>query len=103
MNETTYPRLLLEKDFDDQAAFEVEQKGWYGQALVALSDSIRVKVFFYDPVRLSQDLEYGLRSGAVCIAEPGMIVIPSVTRQYMEAAINQLYKQGFFESLVPIE
>jgi hypothetical protein len=35
-----------------------------------------VEFFFYDVVRLSQDLEAVQESGGVCIGEPGMIVVP---------------------------
>jgi hypothetical protein len=99
---TDHPRLMFEIPFDERLAFEVEQKGWCGIGIVELSGESRVKVFFYDPVRLAQDIEYDFKRGEACIAEPGMIVIPRVTREYMEKAVQQLYKKGFFNSLVPL-
>ncbi len=92
--------LLFTENFDERTAFEIEEKGWCGIALVELPGGVRVKLFFYDPVRLAQDLENGLARGAVCIAEPGMIVVPKVTRKYMEKAVNQLFENGYFNKIL---
>ena len=96
MGSTVYPRLVFDVPFDDRISFEIEQKGWCGIAAVELENGQRVKVFFYDPGRLAQDLEVELKSGKFCIAEPGMIVIPSVTLSYMEKSIRQLSGEGYF-------
>lgn len=101
MKTTEKPRLIFQGDFDERLAFDVEQKGWCGIGVVELPDGKRTRVFFYDPIRLAQDLETDLNSGEVCIAEPGMIVIPRVTRELMEKAVQQLYEKGYFDSLVP--
>ena len=61
------------------------------------------QVFFYDPIRLAQDLETDARFGEPFIAKPGLIVIPSVTLEYMEKAVKILYKKGYFNTLVPIQ
>jgi hypothetical protein len=60
------PRLVFEHPFDDRVALEVEQKGWCGIAKVELPNGSRVRVFFYDPVRLTQDLEANMKPGHVC-------------------------------------
>ena len=94
------PKLLFEANFDERLACEVEQKGWCGIGSVELPSGARVKVFFYDPVRLAQDLETDLKFGDTCIAEPGMIVIPRVTLDHMERAVSQLYEKGYFNNFV---
>ena len=58
-----------------------------------------MKLCFYDPVRLTQDLETVQESGEVCIGEVGLIVLPSVTLENMEKAIQQLYTRGYFDGL----
>jgi hypothetical protein len=55
-------------------------------------------VFFYDTVRLSQDLEEETKSGRPFIAEKGMIVVNDVTLANMMGAIRWLAKHGFFDS-----
>jgi site-specific recombinase XerD len=40
-------------------------------------------------------------SGEACIAEPGLIVIPSVTLEYMQRAVQQLYAKRYFDSFAP--
>lgn len=44
--------LKLPVDFDDYA-WEVESKGWFGEAVV-VAQGKRYKLNFYDPVRLTQ-------------------------------------------------
>jgi len=93
------PRLLFREDFTERLAFEVEQKGWCGIGVVELPSGERVSVFFYDPIRLAQDLDSDMKSGDAFIAEPGLIVIPRVTRAYMEAAVRRLFEKGYFNHL----
>jgi hypothetical protein len=55
-------------------------------------------VFFYDAVRLAQDLEEEAKAGRPFIAEPGLIVLERVTLANMEKAVRELYAQGFFDA-----
>ena len=99
MQEGNHVTLSFTCDFDEKAQWEVQQKGWFDQALVHLSDSSKLRVCFWDPVRLSQDLVTDLNLGRTCIAEPGMIVIPQVTVENMKAAVEELYHRGYFNQL----
>lgn len=99
MQEGNHAALSFTCDFDERAQWEVQQKGWFDQALVHLPDGSRVRVCFWDPVRLSQDLETDLKMGSACIAEPGMIVISQVTLENMKAAVEELYHRGYFNQL----
>src|SRR5690349_18666760 len=94
------PKLIFKEEFDERLAFEMAQKGWCGIAMVELPEEARVDVFFYDPTRLAQDLQTDAGAGHAYVAEPGLIVIPEVTLPYMEAAVEQLYRQGYFEQFV---
>ncbi len=58
---------------------------------------------FYDPVRLSQDLEEDAKFGHPCIAEPGMIVIPEITMERMNQAVAILVAEGYFSNLQPMK
>ncbi len=102
MTEVNHPRLSFPFGFDERDAIESEERGYFGRAVVELPGGARVNVCFYDPVRLSQELETMQESGEVCLAEAGLIVLPSVTREYMEKAIQQLYARKYFERLVPL-
>jgi hypothetical protein len=99
MNEANRVTLSFACDIDERTEWEIQQKGWFEQALVHLPDGSNVPVCFWDPVRLSQDLETELKSGRTCISEPGMIVIPHVTVENMKAAVEELYRRGYFDSL----
>lgn len=99
MSEPKHAALSFTCDFDERTEWEIQQKGWFEQALVHLPDGSTVPVCFWDPVRLTQDLEADLKSGRSCIAEPGMIVIPEVTVKNMQAAVGELYSEGYFDRL----
>jgi len=88
--------------FDARDECEAPQRGYFGEAVVELPQGKRVKVCFYDPIRLAQDLETVQASGEVCIGEPGLIVVPSVTLELMQRAVQQLYTQGYFDRLVSL-
>lgn len=88
-------------DFDPLDAFEAEKKGIW-TAHVVLADGRRFRVTFYDPARLAQDLESYQSLDQAYVAEPGMIVVPEVTRERMTAAIRQLADEGYFEHLAPL-
>jgi len=97
------PRLSFPRGFDERIAYEAEQKGYWGQVSVHLPSGIQYSVTFYDPVTLSQNLKIVEEGGGVCIGEPGLIVVPSVTLKFMQEAVSELLQEGFFEHLVPLQ
>jgi hypothetical protein len=58
------PQLLLEFETDEQMAIEIEQKGYFEHAYALLPDGSKVRVCFWDPIRLAQDLENEQRLGS---------------------------------------
>jgi hypothetical protein len=94
------PTLVFGLDFDEQAAYEVELKGWFEAVSVKLPNGLEIPLSFRDPVRLAQDLEAEIAAGRICVAEPALIVVPKITRENMAAAVDQLYREGFFDRLV---
>lgn len=97
----TYPLLHFREPFES-VAWEVSAKGYYGGVLVELEDGSRYLVFFYDSVRLSQDLQAESKSGRPFIAEAGMIVVPEISEANMRLAVRQLHKENWFNHLQPI-
>lgn len=102
MEATKAPTLVFTCDFDERTANEAELKGWFEAVAARLPNGLEVALSFRDPVRLRQDLEYELMAGRQCVAEPALIVIPKVTRAHMEAAVAELYMEGFFDRLAAI-
>jgi hypothetical protein len=95
MNAEECPRIVFPPDFDDRAAFEMPAKGWLS-AQVEMKDGSRCPVYFSDPVRLQQDLEEEMRLGRPYFAEPGLIVVPEVTVEAVQNAVQSLDQHGFF-------
>jgi hypothetical protein len=91
-------RVIFPEGFDERAAFETPLKGWL-KAQVELEDGGRYAVYFSDPIRLQQDVDEAVKHERPCFAEPGLIVVPEVTVQAIQDAVQFLSKQGFFASL----
>jgi len=102
MAENEYPKLVFDAPFDERSQYEARDRGWVGTACVQTADGATYRVTFYDTVRLAQDLEYEVESGRMCIAEPGLIVLPEVTLENMETAIRSLAEDGYFDNLRPV-
>lgn len=102
MDDSSKPTLLFNCDFDERTAWEVEQKGWFEGAVAVMPNGVQIPVSFWDPTRLSQELNDRVKSGRVCFAEPGLIIVPSVTLGYMQRAINELAGTGYFDRLLAL-
>jgi hypothetical protein len=98
MKTRSKPRVILPTGFDEQAAAEIPLKGWLS-ARVELDDGCRYAVYFSDPIRLQQDVDDAVHEGKPCFAEPGLIIVPEVTVQAIEEAVQFLWQQGFFAAL----
>lgn len=94
----SFPKLMFTHPFGEREACEAEARGYLGYAAVELDDGSSIPVVFYDLVRLQQDLEEEILLGNPFVAEPGMIVVASVTRENMEKAVQKLFAEGFFLS-----
>src|SRR6516225_5260619 len=86
-------------EFDDRAEYEMELRVHLNGGQVELADGRRFPIFFFDPVRLSQELAGVVAEGDVVVAEPGMVVIPDVTRENILKAIDRLIAQRFFDHM----
>jgi hypothetical protein len=98
---TQYPRLVFHASHNERTKAEMTLKGYVSHVWVETGPDVRYSVFFYDPVRLGQDLEAEARLGQPYIAEPGMIILPEVTEQAMAEAVVALHATGYFSHLLP--
>jgi len=99
---TAAAKLRFARDFTEQDAFEAQSRGYLSHVLVELDGGKLYPVFFYDPVRLRQDLVEGVRCGHPFVADPGMIVVPEISPQALKDAVDRLVEEGFFDHLTPI-
>jgi hypothetical protein len=91
-------RVLWPADLDERARFELPFKGWLS-VCVEMEDGHRYPLYFIDPARLQQELEQSVSFGKPYFAEPGLVILPEVTVEAIEEAVQTLQKQGFFASL----
>lgn len=88
-------------EFDERAEFEMADRGYLWGGQIELADGRRFPVTFYDPVRLAQDVEGSGETGVPMLAEPGLVVIPEVTREAIQRTIPELVRERFFDHLNP--
>ena len=84
-------------NWNDLESFEISSKGWLGGVRALAKTGDVFELTFYDPVRLSQGIEDEHKSGKIGFVERGLIVVPEVTKQNIELAIEQAEKEGYFE------
>lgn len=86
---------LSEQQTNDDIA-DAEARGYLAHVFVESVSGDMFPITFYDPIRLSQDLDEMANQGHPMIAEIGLIVLPKVTRQNMENAARRLVAEGYF-------
>lgn len=87
--------------YDERAELEMTDKGYCPGPAVELEDGSRYELYFYDPVRLAQDLERIAGHGCPCIAEVNMVVVPEVTPAAIRSAVERLVETGYFSKVKP--
>ena len=70
--------------------------------MAEFADGRLYPIFFYDIVRLQQDLEENVKQGRIFVADPCMIVVDEITPEAMKQAVEQLGREGFFDRLTAI-
>lgn len=95
-------RLIFEFGFDERDEYEAETRGYRSHVWAELDDGSHHPLTFYDLTRLSQTLEDECSSGRMFFSEPGLVVVPAVTRVNMEEAARTLASEGFFTRRVAV-
>jgi len=103
--EITHPfrQIVFLHEFTEVDALDARDRGYLSHVLIETADGSMFPVSFYDPTRLQQDLEEETRQGRKFIAEPGMIIIPEIVIELMEAAARRLCDEGFFRYMRPVD
>lgn len=84
--------LRLPDDFDGYAG-EVEAKGVFWDAMARIDDR-EIRITFYDPARLAQDVAEEIHSQKV-FALGRLVVVERTTREHMETAVASLPSEFF--------
>lgn len=93
--------LVFPAEFDARAEYEAEQRGLLDYVKVRLAGETIYSVCFFTPARIAVELGLLREAGEPCMADPGMIVVPSVTRNEMSKAVQYLSASGYFGRLLP--
>lgn len=99
---TTGPEIPYPPGFDSRRESEMTDKGYLNEVVVRLDTGSKFLLNFIDPIRLAQDLQAEEESGSPFFAEPGLVVVPRVTRESVQRAVAGLAESGFFETQKPL-
>jgi hypothetical protein len=83
-------RVKLIDDFDE-VEWDIEQKGWH-DVTVDITGVGEVIVAFYDPARLSQEIQSALERSEIFF-ERRLVVVPTVNRAHIEAALARIWRR----------
>jgi hypothetical protein len=96
MTTTKNYQVAFPEWYDERGEWEAKEKGWLQGVEVRFANGDIESLFFYDPVRLAQDLDAESKQGRPFIAVPGMVVVPEITRDAILGAITKLVETGYF-------
>ena len=96
---TSEPVILFPAGYEERGQYEAPARGYLSHVVVQVEDGSRYQLFFYDPVRLEQDLT---SEGQGYLAEPNMIVLPEVNTENIRNAVQALWRTGYFQQIRPV-
>src|SRR5262245_45685552 len=99
---TVQPTIHFPDGYDARREFETPERGYLSNVVVQLENGNRYQVFFYDPVRMQQDLEEEVKAGRGYLAEPNVVLLPEVTTDNIKKAVAGLWSTGYFQRLKPL-
>jgi len=82
--------------------FEAVQRGYRVDVFVKVNNQyFNLRIF--DIIRLRQEFESEIESGGYYAVEPNLVLVKEVNKKEIIFAINNLYKQKYFEELKPVD
>ena len=81
---TTEPVIKFPDGYDSRGEYEAPARGYLSHVIVQLDNGDRYQMFFYDPVRLQQDLEAEVKSGRGYLAEPNVVALNGQTAGFQQ-------------------
>src|SRR4051794_12886787 len=89
--------LSFPDGYDEQAEFEAPFRGYLPDVVVELEDGTRHRLSFIDLARLEQAMADNARAGHSYYAEPGLVVLPEVSTDAIQLAVQDLWDEGYFQ------
>jgi hypothetical protein len=100
---TEQPTVIFPDGFNSRTEDEMPLKGYLADVVVRFDDAGRYRLSFIDPIRLGQDLADEVEAGHPYLADPGLVVLPEVTRESICKAVEGLWREGYFAFLRPVD
>ena len=88
--------------FDDRVEAEMIDKGYLPGTVVELADGSRHELTFYDAVRLAQNADRLAARGIPLVVDASTVVVPEVTVDAIQAAVEHLILHARFGRLRPL-
>jgi len=91
--------LSFPEGYDEQAEFEAPFRGILRDVIVEMGDGLRHQLSFIDLVRLEQSLADNARLARPYYTEPGLLILPEVSTEAIELAVQGLWDDGYFRPM----
>jgi hypothetical protein len=91
-------KIIYYEEVSDNYFLDKKDRGYLSISRVELPDGKQYPLYFYDATILKSSFDRGRRF----FAKPGLIIIPEITKEHMENAVEELYEQGYFDHLRPM-
>jgi len=91
--------LSFPQGYDEQAEFEAPFRGYLRDVIVEMEDGSRHQLSFIDPARLEQNLADNARMGRPYYTEPGLVIVPGISTEAIQLAVQGLWDEGYFRSI----
>lgn len=99
MNEAEYPKIIYESQ---RQIDEMTERAYAGPLIVEMQDGTRYPLFIIKLVRINQEAPDSFDRGDPVYYEVGMVIVPEVTEDSISAAVKELHRDGYFNSLSPL-
>ncbi len=97
MKDSNSVTLEFPEDWSERDFAEIQSKEWCGVACVRLPGGERRPVFFTTPLCMSQEMAAGTEDARPWLVEKNLIPVADVTLDIMKRAVQDAYRQGFFD------
>jgi hypothetical protein len=96
------PKVLFLESLTESYLGYMPSRGYASNVIVEIGDGQRFALSFFDYRTIRPELEAEERLGHPFFSQPAMVVLPEVTVQSIELAVDIAYRHRYFERLEPL-
>ncbi len=96
-----FPRLVFSHELDN--GYGIAPHGYRSDVTFELCKGVGFPVAFYEATAICEELQAREKHGlGAFVAEPGLLVVPTISIESMKIVVKELVEIGYFTHLLPI-